>query len=127
VRQLTQAEKRRVTVRGGQTGTDVAPVTDAEYPELLTAVYKRADITKPRNLVGLAKDLPVQGNGKPAARQRAGRRGVDAPTGRGARRHGARLPAGAEAPSERLFLGAVRTTASGSDWKPGAELKLTMK
>ncbi|MCY1380194.1 hypothetical protein D9M69_679920 [compost metagenome] len=30
-------------------------------------------------------------------------------------------------PSERLFLGAVRTTASGNDWKPGAELSLTMK
>jgi len=26
--------------------------------------------------------------------------------------------------TERLFLGAVRTQASGSDWKPGAELKL---
>jgi hypothetical protein len=60
VRQLAYAEKRRVAVRGGQTGTDVAPVTDAEYPELLTAVYKRADITKPRNLVGLAKDLPLK-------------------------------------------------------------------
>ena len=27
-------------------------------------------------------------------------------------------------PAERLFLGAVSTKASGSDWKPGAELKL---
>jgi hypothetical protein len=32
LRQLTQAEKRRAAVRGGQAGTDVPPVTDAEYP-----------------------------------------------------------------------------------------------
>ena len=30
-------------------------------------------------------------------------------------------------PSERLFLGAVKTKASGDDWKPGAELDLAMK
>ena len=29
--------------------------------------------------------------------------------------------------SERLFLGAVKPQASGSDWKPGAELKLDMR
>ena len=30
-------------------------------------------------------------------------------------------------PSERLFLGAVRTRASGPDWKPGAELNLSAR
>ena len=30
-------------------------------------------------------------------------------------------------PSERLFLGAVRTTAGGGDWKPGAELNLATR
>jgi hypothetical protein len=30
-------------------------------------------------------------------------------------------------PSERLFLGAVRTKASGNDWKPGAELNLATR
>jgi len=34
-------------------------VSPDEYPALLREVYRRADITKPRNLVGLAKDLPV--------------------------------------------------------------------
>jgi hypothetical protein len=127
VRQLTYAEKRRVAVRGGQTGTDVAPVTDAEYPDLLTAVYKRADITKPRNLVGLAKELPLQDMenllfasvavDEESMRQLA--------VGRGAAVRDYLLAKGV--PSARLFLGAVRTTASGNDWKPGAELGLTMK
>jgi hypothetical protein len=127
VRQLTYAEKRRVAVRGGQSGTDVPPVTDAEYPELLTAVYKRADITKPRNLVGLAKDLPLKDMenllfasvpvDEESMRQLAVERGAVVRDYLLAK----------NLTSERLFLGAVRTTASGDDWKPGAELKLTMK
>ncbi|HEX7867875.1 MAG TPA: DUF748 domain-containing protein [Variovorax sp.] len=127
VRQLTYAEKRRVAVRGGQTGTDVPPVTDAEYPELLTAVYKRADITKPRNLVGLAKDLPVPDMEKllfasvPVDEESMRQLAVE----RGAAVRDYLLAK--KLPSERLFLGAVRTSASGNDWKPGAELSLTMK
>jgi len=127
VRQLTYAEKRRVAVRGGQTGTEVPPVTDAEYPDLLTAVYKRADITKPRNLVGLAKDLPVPDMEKllfasvPVDEESMRQLAVE----RGAAVRDYLLAK--KLPSERLFLGAVRTSASGSDWKPGAELSLTMK
>lgn len=34
-------------------------VTSAEYPALLTRVYKSEDFPKPRNLIGLVKDLPV--------------------------------------------------------------------
>ncbi|MFM9922651.1 DUF748 domain-containing protein [Variovorax sp. H27-G14] len=127
VRQLTLAEKRRVAVRGGQTGTDVPPVTDAEYPDLLTAVYKRADITKPRNLVGLAKDLPLKDMenllfasvpvDEESMRQLAVERGAAVRDYLLAKK----------VPSERLFLGAVRTTAGGSEWKPGAELSLAMK
>ena len=127
LRQLAQAEKRRVVVRAGQAGTDVPPVTDAEYPELLTAVYKRADITKPRNMVGLAKDLPVKEMenlllasvpvDEESIRQLAVERGAVVRD----------YLLAQKLPSERLFLGAVKTTASGADWKPGAELKLAMK
>ena len=60
LRELAQSEKRRAAVRGGRDAADVTPVTDAEYPELLAAVYKRSEITKPRNMVGLAKDLPTK-------------------------------------------------------------------
>ncbi|MGH8822787.1 MAG: DUF748 domain-containing protein, partial [Rhodoferax sp.] len=33
-------------------------VSESEYPALLKRVYRRADITKPRNLIGMAKDIP---------------------------------------------------------------------
>jgi hypothetical protein len=127
LRQLAQAEKRRAAVRGGQAGTDVPPVTDAEYPELLTAVYKRADITKPRNMVGLARDLPVKEMenllitsipvDEESMRQLAVERGAVVRD----------YLLAQKLPSERLFLGAVKTKAGGADWKPGAELNLAMK
>ena len=56
---LVDAEKRRTAVVAGQTATATVSVSDAEYPALLKEVYKRADIPKPRNVVGLAKDLPA--------------------------------------------------------------------
>jgi len=61
--ELVRAEKRRSVVTGGGAGTGTATaaitVSPAEYPVFLKEVYKRADISKPRNLVGLAKDLPL--------------------------------------------------------------------
>ena len=38
---------------------DQVEVDAAEYPKYLTAAYKEAKFPKPRNVVGLAKDLPV--------------------------------------------------------------------
>lgn len=52
-------EKRRQLERLGQASEAVTPPTMAESAELLAAVYRRADIPKPRNLVGLAKTLPA--------------------------------------------------------------------
>jgi hypothetical protein len=127
LRQLAQAEKRRIAVRGGQAGTEVPPVTDAEYPELLTAVYKRADITKPRNMVGLTRDLPVKEmenlllSSIPVDEESIRQLAVE----RGAVVRDYLLAQ--KLPSERLFLGAVKTKAGGADWKPGAELDLAMK
>jgi hypothetical protein len=60
LQQLVQAEKRRQAVRAGQDPSQVGPVTVEEYPELLRQVYRRADIRKPRNLIGLAKDIPLE-------------------------------------------------------------------
>ena len=61
--ELVRFEKRRTVITGtAATGTATATITvsPAEYPALLKEAYKRADISKPRNLVGLAKDLPVE-------------------------------------------------------------------
>ncbi|MBS0430770.1 MAG: DUF748 domain-containing protein [Proteobacteria bacterium] len=124
LRQLAQAEKRRVAVRAGQDPAQVAPVTDAEYPKLLEAVYKRADITKPRNMIGLAKDLPTDEMEKlllasiPVDEQAIRELAV----ARGAAVRDYLLEH--KLASDRLFLGAVRTDGGGADWKPGAELKL---
>ncbi|HPW08562.1 MAG TPA: DUF748 domain-containing protein, partial [Burkholderiaceae bacterium] len=58
LKSLMLAEKRRAAVVAGQSATAVAAVTDAEAPALLKEVYRRADIPKPRNLIGMAKDIP---------------------------------------------------------------------
>lgn len=127
IRQLAQAEKRRAAGRSSQDAAEVAPLTDAEYPALLAAVYKRSDITKPRNMVGLAKDLPTQEMEKlllasiPVDEEMIRQLAVE----RGAVVRDYLLAQ--KLASERLFLGAVKTQASGNDWKPGAELKLDMR
>ncbi len=54
-----QAEKRRAAVVAGTAAESVAPFTEAERPALLQAVYRRAQIAKPRNLLGLTKSLPA--------------------------------------------------------------------
>lgn len=47
-----KAGKRKVPV-------DEVVVDPAEYPDLLEAVYKASSFPKPRNVIGLAKSLPV--------------------------------------------------------------------
>ncbi|CAN5784181.1 DUF748 domain-containing protein [soil metagenome] len=139
LRQLAQAEKRRTAARAGASAgansasastaaaADVAPVTDAEYPALLTAVYKRADITKPRNMVGLAKDLPLKEMedllmaSVTADEETMRKLAVE----RGAVVRDYLL--NQKVPSDRLFLGAVRTRAADANWKPGAELNLATR
>jgi uncharacterized protein involved in outer membrane biogenesis len=140
---LVVAEQRRA--QGG--GTATVTVSPAQYPELLKAVYRRADITKPRNLVGLAKDLPVPEMEallladipvtEESMRELALQRGVAVRDYLATR----------QLPLERLFLGAPKTTAdkapatagaataaSGAAsgpteaaWTPRAELALTIK
>ena len=130
---LLLAEKRRRAAVGGQDVSAVAVLTDAEYPVLLKDVYRRADIAKPRNLVGLAKDLPVAEMEalllasipvtEDAIRTLAQQRGVAVKDYLASRKVGV----------ERLFLGAPKTTAPAADsatdapWKPHAELRVTSR
>lgn len=120
-------------------------VTDAEYPELLKRLYRRADIPgKPRNAIGFLRDLPVAEMesllmaridvDEDAMRRLAVQRGVAVKD----------YLAGKSLPAERLFLGAARTgaaaastdaasapagvaSAAGRAWSPGAELNLTAR
>ena len=133
---LVAGEKRRQ-----QGGTGTVAVSPAEYPELLKSVYRRADITKPRNVVGMAKDVPVAEMEAllmasiPVTdenmRELALRRGV------AVRDH----LASRQLAMERLFLGAPRTApdkapatpatpasgAAAGPWTPRAELALTAR
>lgn len=124
---LMLAEKRRAAVVAGKPADAVAPVTAAERPELLKLVYRRARIPKPRNLLGLAKDLP------PAEmetlllasipvtqehmRELAQTRGVAVKDYLSSRELGL----------DRLFLGASKMEVADGKWVPHAELSLTMK
>jgi hypothetical protein len=139
---LLQAEKRRTQVVSGSTaGTATITVSAAEYPELLKAVYKRADMPKPRNVVGLTKDIPVPEMealllanipvSDELMRQLATQRGVAVRDYLATR----------QLPMERLFLGAPKTGvdkasatastapagSSAKPWAPHAELSLTTR
>ncbi len=54
---LLLAEKRRRAVVSGQDAAEVTSFDATEASVLLKEVYKRADITKPRNVLGLVKEI----------------------------------------------------------------------
>lgn len=121
---LLLAEKRRRLARaGGSLPADVAVQAD-ERGELLREVYRRADIPKPRNLVGIARDIPpqemealllaAQVPGEQAMRDLAVARAV------AVKDHLLALKLG----EDRVFLGAPKATAGGQGAKPQAELQL---
>ena len=95
-----------------------------EMPALLRAVYRRADIAKPRNLVGLTKDIEVPDMealllanitvNEEAVRELALQRGVVVRD----------YLASRQVSAERLFLGAAKTGGPAADAKPQAELNL---
>ncbi|MDI1275797.1 DUF748 domain-containing protein [Polaromonas sp.] len=123
---MVQAEKRRAIVREGGSTADIPAVSPAEYPALLKQVYQRADMAKPRNLVGLAKDLPVAGMEKLLM--------ADMPADDNAMRELAvqravvvrdYLAAGGVSPA-RIFLGAPKNASADAKWTPRAELNLAM-
>jgi hypothetical protein len=131
LRQLAQFEKRRAIVAAAPTAT--APpaaqltVSAAEYPALLKKVYAATDMPKPRNLIGMAKDLPVD----EMERLLAGQVDVTDESIRGlALQRGAAVRdylAARGVPVSRVFLGAVRMEEKPpADWQPQARLRLSI-
>ena len=57
-----KAEKLKDQLKKGGEGVsvDAVEVTSAEYPVYLQRAYKEAKFPKPRNLIGMQKDLPVE-------------------------------------------------------------------
>ena len=121
---LLLAEKRRVAASAGKDVTAVAEVTADETPALLKEVYRRADIKKPRNLVGLSKDLPAAemealllgsfAVNDDTVRELALNRSIAVREYLTAR----------QLPSERLFLGVSKTAEAAADWQPRVELEI---
>lgn len=127
LKSMLMAEKRRRAVIAGKDAAAVEAVSDAEQPVLLKEVYKRADITKPRNLLGLTKDIaPADMEAlllasitvnEDAMRELALQRGVAVKD----------YLASRKLPVERLYLGAAKAVSPDGDWKPRAELSLTIR
>lgn len=121
---LLMAEKRRRALLSSADATQVALVDAAEYPALLKAVYRRADMVKPRNAIGLTQDISTQDMetllmaqmvvSNDAVRDLAQQRGVVVRD----------YLASQQVPSERLFLGAVKVAPTDASWTPKAELSL---
>lgn len=57
--EAVRAEKRRQAMRAGQGADTDAEVSPEAYPALLREVYRRGDFPKPRNAIGLLKDVSV--------------------------------------------------------------------
>ena len=122
---LLLAQKRRAAIREGKSGDEVLEISDAERPALLKAIYGRADIKKPRNMVGMAKELPadqmkallVASIPVPddAMRELALSRGVAVRD----------YLSTQQLPLERLFLGAPKLDVKDKDWTPRAQLSLS--
>jgi hypothetical protein len=126
LRALVLAEKRRAAVAASG-ATPAAAMAADEYPRWLREAYRRSDVPKPRNLVGIARDLPVPEMeallmaampvNEEAMRSLAVQRGV------AVRDH--LMASGV--PAERLFLGAAKAVAPEAKWSPRAQLELSMK
>ena len=116
--QRVLAEKRRASP------DDVAPVQPAEYPALLKQVYSRTDMPKPRNLVGLAKDLTVP---EMEALLLAHQPATDAMAAELATARGQAVRSylvEQKLPAERLFVAAPKSGNPPDKWTPRAELGL---
>lgn len=122
---LLQAEKRRRLARDGAAVPPDVTVEPAEREALLREAYRRADIPKPRNFVGIAKDIPLQEMealllaaqvpGDEAMRELAVARAVAVKD----------FLLGLQLGEDRIFLGAPRTqTAAGEAARARAELQL---
>ncbi|MFZ3124498.1 MAG: DUF748 domain-containing protein [Acidovorax sp.] len=117
---LVRAAKRRAAP------ADTTPVQAAEYPALLKEVYRRADMPKPRNLVGMAKNLPVPemealllAHLPPATEDLATELAMQ--RGQAVKAYLAEQ----NLPEERLFIAAPKTTTPDDKWTPQAQLSLT--
>ena len=122
--ELLRAEKRRATVNEGAAASAQVSISPAEYPALLLDVYKRADMPKPRNVIGLAKELP---QGEMEKLLLANIKVTDEDIRALAVQRGVAVKAylaSRNLPNEQVVLGASKTLPPDPSWTPRAELNL---
>ena len=117
-------EKRRAAASAAQDVTAVSAVSEEETPALVKEVYRRSSIKKPRNVVGLAKDLSTVemealllqaiSVDEDAVRALALNRSLAVREYLTARK----------VPSDQLFLGEAEISPEQADWQPRAELSI---
>jgi hypothetical protein len=129
--QRLAAQRRNESLRSGDAASAPPALSAEEHDRLLRAVYRDANLPdKPRNAIGLAKDIPVPEMeallkkemrlSEDIARQLALQRGLavrDALVAKGLA-------------SERMFLAAPKLRVAGEGdaaWTPRAELSLAVK
>ena len=97
-----------------------------EYLTLLKAVYRRADIPKPRNFIGLAKDIPQEEMEKllmtSIAVNTNDMRELAIARATAVKDYLAQQ----KIPLERLFTGQPVLAKTGEKWAPQAELRLAV-
>ena len=127
LQQAMRAEKRRQAIAGGAAANAEVAVAPAETPALLKEVYQRADVVKPKNALGLVRDLPPAEMetlllagivvADDAMQQLAVRRAVVVRD----------YLASRELPTSRLFLGAPKVVSGDeAGWTPRVGLQLTL-
>ncbi len=141
LQQMVWAEKRRTNPAepapqgpGADPAATAAPTAEAppnnptlspeEYAVLLKAVYRRADMPKPRNLVGLAKDLTVP---EMEALLLAQQPATEAMAAELATQRGQAVRAyllSQKLPADRLFLAAPKAGKQPEKWEPHAQMSL---
>lgn len=118
LQQLVLAEKRRANP------ADTSPVTPAEYPELLKEVYRRADIAKPRNLIGLPKDLTVPEMEALLLAHQPATQGMAAELAQSRGEVIRDYLLAQKLPADRIYVGAPKAGNPPEPWTPRAELSL---
>jgi hypothetical protein len=118
------AEKRRAAASAAKDVTAVSAVSAEETPALIKEVYRRSSIKKPRNVVGLAKELSTQE--MQALLLQSLRVDEDSVRTLALNRSLAvrEYLTASKVPSDRLFMGEAEISPTQADWQPRAELSL---
>lgn len=121
---LLLAEKRRAAASSAKDVTVVTAVTAEETPTLLKEVYRRSSVKKPRNLIGMAKDLGTTEMETLLLAHFT----VDEDTVRAlAQKRSLAVReylTAHQLPSDRVFMGASNTAPTQDNWQPRVELSL---